>query len=122
MCIRDSYYCLPSKLFESVFAGVPVVASDFPDMRSFILGNEVGLVCDATSPGSIAASIRQAYESRHSFYSPEKIERIRRQHCFEEESKKLVALYDDLFGIGGCSGVGDQGSPSAKNVDPARVL
>jgi glycosyltransferase involved in cell wall biosynthesis len=95
-----SYYCcLPSKLFESAFAGLPIVASDFPDMRRFILDNEIGVVCDETDPASIAESIKKAYESRHTFYTPDKIGRIREKHCFEEEGKKISGIYDDLFGF-----------------------
>jgi glycosyltransferase involved in cell wall biosynthesis len=41
----SDYYCLPNKLFEYIFAGVPVVASDFPDLRSMIEKYNLGKCC-----------------------------------------------------------------------------
>jgi glycosyltransferase involved in cell wall biosynthesis len=32
----SDYYSLPNKLFEYAFAGVPVLASDFPDMQELV--------------------------------------------------------------------------------------
>ncbi len=41
-----AYQALPCKLFECVHSCVPVVASDFPEMRSYITSTGVGLVVD----------------------------------------------------------------------------
>jgi glycosyltransferase involved in cell wall biosynthesis len=40
----SDYYSLPNKLFEYAFAGVPVLASDFPDMREMVKEYELGTV------------------------------------------------------------------------------
>jgi glycosyltransferase involved in cell wall biosynthesis len=50
-------YTTPQKLFESMAAGVPVVASDLPGMASIVRDTGAGLLCDPTSPESIAAAI-----------------------------------------------------------------
>lgn len=50
----------PNKLFESLGAGVPVVASDFATMREIVLGDPdgpLGAVCDPTKPGDVADAI-----------------------------------------------------------------
>lgn len=52
-------YTTPQKLFESIAAGVPVVASDLPGMADIVRSSGIGLVCDPTSPPAIAAAIRQ---------------------------------------------------------------
>lgn len=92
------YHCLPNKLFESMFAGVPVAASDFPDMKEVIEEWQVGDVFDETCPDSMANVIRTVYERRDQFYSLAKLEAIQRTLCFEEESKKIIEAYVSLIG------------------------
>jgi glycosyltransferase involved in cell wall biosynthesis len=52
-------YTTPQKLFESIAAGVPVVASDLPAMAEVVREIDAGALCDPTSPPSIAAAIRE---------------------------------------------------------------
>ncbi len=40
----SDYYSLPNKLFECAFAGVPILASDFPDIREMVKDYELGTV------------------------------------------------------------------------------
>ena len=50
----------PNKLFESIGAGVPVIASDFPTMRNIVLGDPdgpLGAVCDPTNARDVATAI-----------------------------------------------------------------
>lgn len=42
----SDYYSLPNKLFEYAFAGVPVLASNFPDMQHLIEQFELGAVTE----------------------------------------------------------------------------
>jgi glycosyltransferase involved in cell wall biosynthesis len=55
-------YTTPQKLFESIAAGVPVVASDLPAMAEVVREIDGGALCDPTSPPSIAAAIREVIE------------------------------------------------------------
>lgn len=41
----SDYYCLPNKLFEYCFAGVPVIASDFPDIVDVVSKFKLGVCC-----------------------------------------------------------------------------
>ena len=50
----------PNKLFESLAAGVPVVASDFPLMRHIVAEDPLGplgAVCDPTDPGQLSQAL-----------------------------------------------------------------
>src|SRR5262249_25541771 len=51
-------FTTPQKLFESIAAGVPVVAADLPGMAEIVAGTEIGVVCDPTSPAAIAGAIQ----------------------------------------------------------------
>lgn len=50
------YYSLPNKLFECIHAGLPVVASDFPEIRRIVQEYGVGTLCDPADPRAIAAA------------------------------------------------------------------
>lgn len=55
----NQHYATPNRLFESLAAGVPVVVSDFPEMRRIVEEYDVGAVCDPTDPGSIASAVER---------------------------------------------------------------
>jgi glycosyltransferase involved in cell wall biosynthesis len=50
-------YSLPNKLFQYMAAGLPVVASDFPQVREVVDGAGCGLLADTRDPTRIAAAI-----------------------------------------------------------------
>lgn len=52
-------YSLPNKLFQYLAAGLPVVASDFPQVRDVVAGADAGLLVDTSRPSAIAAAIRE---------------------------------------------------------------
>ena len=92
----------PNKLFEALAAGVPVVASDFPGLRSIVVDDPdgpLGEVCDPTDPAAIAAAILRVID-----LTPDEAADLRRRCLiaaherwnWESESAKLLALYDSL--------------------------
>jgi glycosyltransferase involved in cell wall biosynthesis len=92
----------PNKLFESLATGLPVVVSDFLEMRRIVLDDPdgpLGAVCNPADPSSVAAGIRSILD-----LGPEARDALR-QRClhaaherwnWETESAKLVGLYDSL--------------------------
>ena len=98
----NHYLSTPNKLFESLAAGVPVVASDFPDLHRIVVdnpGGPLGAVCDPGDAASIAGAIRGVLEAS------EDERRALRARClaaahdrwnWEHESAALVALYARL--------------------------
>jgi glycosyltransferase involved in cell wall biosynthesis len=50
---------LPNKLFQYMAAGLPVLASDFPDVRAVVEGSGAGVVVDPTDVAAVAQALRE---------------------------------------------------------------
>jgi glycosyltransferase involved in cell wall biosynthesis len=92
----------PNKLFESIATGLPVVVSDFLEMRRIVLEDPdapLGAVCDPADPASIAAAIRSILDLGPGERAALRARCLRAAHerwNWETESGHLVALYDSL--------------------------
>jgi glycosyltransferase involved in cell wall biosynthesis len=53
----------PNKLFEYMYAGIPVVASDFPLWKQIIEGNHCGICVNPESPESISVGVRRLLDN-----------------------------------------------------------
>lgn len=53
----NSRYCTPNKLFEFIAAGLPIIATDLPELRRFVAGLDIGVVGDTSTAESIARLI-----------------------------------------------------------------
>ena len=94
---KSYYYSLPNKVFEYIQAGIPVLCSDFPEMKSIINQYSVGEVFNINDPVSIQQTINNYFKS------PDKIS-IYKSNClktskiinWKNEEKKLFNLYKRL--------------------------
>ncbi len=91
------YYCSPNKLFEYLAAGIPIIASDFPELGKIVHGFGVGRTFDPSSPKAIAAA------ARHYLNHPVSREDIVRKHAqivsvfnWPIEAGKLRSLYRSM--------------------------
>ncbi|GIV59411.1 glycosyltransferase family 4 protein [Rhodocaloribacter litoris] len=50
---------LPNKLFEYLMAGLPVLASDLPEIRRVVVPHDVGCVVDPTDRPALVATLRR---------------------------------------------------------------
>ncbi|MDB2416015.1 glycosyltransferase [Pseudomonadales bacterium] len=62
LCMVESvslsdYFCLPNKLFEYCFSGLPVLASDLPELSRVIKDHDIGVTCGVSDEEMIAAVI-----------------------------------------------------------------
>jgi glycosyltransferase involved in cell wall biosynthesis len=88
-----SYYLsLPNKLFDYIAAGLPVVASDFPEIRRVVSEGRLGALCRPDDPADIARAIHWTIDD------PERHERLRAaaraaavKLTWEREGQKLLA-------------------------------
>ena len=94
---KSYYYSLPNKVFEMSMAGMPVVATDLPEIRQFLeqVGN--GFYFSASTPEDMRRCILQAFNAAKStpgYYK--NTQSIARQHDWSHESQKLVEVIQTL--------------------------
>jgi glycosyltransferase involved in cell wall biosynthesis len=90
---------LPTKLFEYMAAGLPVVASNFPLWKEIVERNRCGITVDPLDPKAIARAIE--YLITH----PEEARRmgengrraVEEKYNWEKEGEKLLKLYEELL-------------------------
>jgi glycosyltransferase involved in cell wall biosynthesis len=92
-------YAAPSKLFEDMMAGVPVVASDLPDMAEVVRREGVGsLIADPEDPAAIADAVRRLLDDEE----PPRVKGERgraaalARYNWERERAKLLDVYARL--------------------------
>jgi glycosyltransferase involved in cell wall biosynthesis len=92
-------FAYPTKLFEYMSAGIPVIASDFPLLREIVEETQCGLLVDPLDPKAIADAI--CYILEH----PEEAVRmgengknaVKTTYNWENEKATLFTLYENLF-------------------------
>jgi glycosyltransferase involved in cell wall biosynthesis len=96
----------PNKLFEGLAAGLPVVVSDFPEMRRIVLedpAGPLGAVCDPEDVRDIGQAIRSILEASEEDREALRERCLRAAHDrwnWETEGAGLLGLYRDIAGAG----------------------
>jgi glycosyltransferase involved in cell wall biosynthesis len=96
---RNNVLGTPNKLFEYMEAGVPMIVSDFPEMRRIVTETGAGIARDTSSPESLAAAIRELLDE------PKDRKSTRRRSAraaaegtynWAVQSRQLLDIYDRL--------------------------
>jgi glycosyltransferase involved in cell wall biosynthesis len=97
---REAY---PTKMFEYMLAGVPVVASDFPLWRDVVEDAGCGVLVDPDRPDQVLREVTWLLE--HERAAAEMGRRGRQavleRYSWEPEARKLSGLYSTLSGDAG---------------------
>ena len=87
----SDYYCLPNKLFEYAFAGLPVLASNFPDIARVV--NEYGLGdCFDPDLGALTAAVIRI-EKHTSAPSMRNLSQL----SWQTQARRLQRAYADVL-------------------------
>jgi len=92
----SDYYCLPNKLFEYCFAEIPVLASNFPDIRYVVEKYNLGKCTELDT--------QDIYKAIQAFEESEALPQINVSDLFEltweAQEEKLIKLYDRFIDNG----------------------
>ncbi len=89
----------PTKLFDAMGAGVPVVASDLPGMAPIVRATGCGELCDPTDAADIARAIRaivDATPERRAAYRAACLTAARDVYAWEHQEPVLLEMYAAL--------------------------
>jgi glycosyltransferase involved in cell wall biosynthesis len=89
----------PTKLFDAMGAGTPVVASDLPGMAPIVRETGCGVLCDPASPDDIARAIREVIDApadRREAFTRACLAAARGPYAWERQVEGLLELYDRI--------------------------
>jgi glycosyltransferase involved in cell wall biosynthesis len=91
------YLSLPNKLFEYMMAGLPVLASDFPEMRAVVDDTRAGQLVDPQDGPAVREHLHHLLTDREQqqAFRRAALEAAQR-YCWEREAPALVNLYAGL--------------------------
>jgi glycosyltransferase involved in cell wall biosynthesis len=88
----SDYYALPNKFFEYIFAGLPVIASDFPEIKALVRRYDLGICC-----GPAAADLK--FATTLAKKSRRTISRMAiADLSWDVQAGRLVWMYRELLG------------------------
>jgi glycosyltransferase involved in cell wall biosynthesis len=93
----NNYYSTPNKLFDFIMAGIPVAASNFPELKRIIEGNYIGKVFNEKDPKDMARIINEILDDALGYQQMKaNAKKTAEVYSWENEEKKLIRIYNDL--------------------------
>jgi glycosyltransferase involved in cell wall biosynthesis len=87
------YYSLPNRVFDYIQAGVPILATRFPEIANVVDKYKTGMLIDHYEPEFLAEIMNQLLENP---YPTVHFETVARELCWENEEKVLVKMLSSL--------------------------
>lgn len=93
-----SYYlCSPNKIFEYVNANLPIISSNFPEMKRVVEEYEIGLTFDPSDPLDISRAVKEIFtDDKRRLKMKENTLRASTAFNWENESEKLIQMYSSF--------------------------
>jgi len=83
------YYSLPNRIFDYLHAGVPVLATNFPEIASIVETYKTGILIDHYEPAYLAGVINNMLEKP---LETSHFDAISKELCWEKEEKCLISV------------------------------
>lgn len=96
---QSHYLSLPNKLFESIQAGIPVIASDLPEIARIVTDYGVGVLMDPEKVDSVVAGIHHLLDNPDRYQAMKAAAlRARDELTWQVEFPRLLSLYQEVVG------------------------
>ncbi len=90
-------YSLPNKIFDYIHAGIPVLASNLPEISKIVTQYNIGKICPDHKPKTIANCIREMIESedKMEIWEDNTIFAAK-EFNWDKEKEKLLAIFKKI--------------------------
>jgi glycosyltransferase involved in cell wall biosynthesis len=91
----NNYYSLPNKVYEYLYSGLPIIVSDFPELRDLVITNEVGWAIDMT-PENLLQLIEEITPASVDALR-ENVAEFQKKPLWEHETVSLESAYGNAL-------------------------
>ncbi len=96
---KSYYYSLSNKTFDYIHAETPQLMSDFPEMRKLNEEYQIGIIVKAFTPKAIANAISLLLQDKTLWNQlHQNCAEAKMKLNWQTEEKKLLSIYEQLFG------------------------
>jgi len=81
------YYSLPNRIFDYIHAGVPVLATPFPEIANIVKTHNTGILIDRNDPEYLAAILNDFFTKG---FDTSHFGEVAKRFCWEEEEKTFI--------------------------------
>lgn len=92
----NHWYALPNKLFEFIQGELPIICSNFPDMKNIVKKYRIGESVDYNNQEELINKIQTIFLRNNSINYLENLKITKKDLCWENEEKKLLELYKKI--------------------------
>jgi glycosyltransferase involved in cell wall biosynthesis len=79
-------------------AGLAVIASDFPEIRKIVAGDDLGLVVNSENLKEVTEAIRTMVSAKNKLAScKEHARRVRHEYTWEQEQQQIQNILKDIY-------------------------
>ncbi len=87
------YYALPNKLFDYIQSEIPVLVSDFPELRNIVESYNVGEILVSRNPRELANQIKLMVNKSKDGFWKQNLAKAAEELCWENEEQELMKIY-----------------------------
>lgn len=95
-CGLSYYYSLPNRIFDYLHAGIPVLATDFPEIKKVVATHNTGVLINHYEPLYLAGIMNKLLQYP---FDTNNFKSLAMKYCWEIEENKLLEIIDRSVSI-----------------------
>lgn len=90
-------YSLPNKLFDYIQAGIPVLASDLPEIKKIVTRYDIGRICPDHDPASLAKHMQEMLDDEQQrAHWKHQLSVAAEELNWDKEKKKFIEIFRNI--------------------------